>query len=146
MNKGVIARFHDESYLNKYLLDKEPHIVGNEYTYYPATIYKGNFKAELIDKATIFGHDKLFDIRDEYFQADLSFLLDENGKFNRLGIISMAGGLGNQLFIVYIGILFLSSRSLNSFIHLTISKLSLKIVVLYCRILYLCISKHCKLC
>ena len=100
LHNGIIARFHDESYLNRYLIDKNPLTIDNEYAYYPATTYKGNYKAELIDKAAFFGRDKLFDIRDKYFQANYSFLLNNNGEFNYLGVVQMSGGLGNQLFIL----------------------------------------------
>lgn len=63
LGKGIIARFHDESYLNKYLINKEPYIVNNKYAYYPGTNYKGKIKAELIDKASFFGKEKLYDSR-----------------------------------------------------------------------------------
>ena len=60
--------------LNKYLMGKTPPIITNEYAYYSASIYKGNYKAELIDKTTFFEHDKLFDIRDKCFkEIDVHF-------------------------------------------------------------------------
>ncbi len=99
LKKGIIARFHDESYLNKYLIDKTPHIINNKYAYYPQTTYKGEYKAELIDKTSFWGKKKTTEIRKNYFSYDYSFLFKMDAKFNKLGVVKMQGGLGNQMFI-----------------------------------------------
>ncbi|WP_352422611.1 alpha-1,2-fucosyltransferase [Proteiniphilum sp.] len=97
LKKGVVAKFHDESYLNKYLINKKPHILNDEYAYYPQSTYSGKYKAELIDKTTFFGEEKIYEIRNKYF--DYSFLFTADTGLKKLAIISMWGGLGNQMFI-----------------------------------------------
>lgn len=49
LTKGVIARFHDESYVNKYLLNRSPKRLDEEYAYHQIWPYKGIYRAVFLN-------------------------------------------------------------------------------------------------
>lgn len=55
MSNGIIARYHDESYLNCYLQDAVPLVLSDVYGYSDFTQYNGEYKAELINKNLFLG-------------------------------------------------------------------------------------------
>lgn len=55
LDKGIIARFHDESYLNKYLLECSPKRVDEEYAYHQIWEYEGEYKAVFLDQYEYLG-------------------------------------------------------------------------------------------
>lgn len=55
MSYGIIARYHDESYLNCYLQDAEPLVLSDVYGYSDFTQYNGEYKAELVNKNLFLG-------------------------------------------------------------------------------------------
>ena len=80
LSKNIIATWHDESHLNKYILDKKPLIMPINYMYPKAAkwlakdnIYDKNIKMELREKVNYGGH---------YYLRGLTDI--KNTKFNKL--------------------------------------------------------------
>lgn len=59
LDKGIIARFHDESYLNKYLIDKAPRIVNEKIAYHNIWKYDGLYNGLFLDKEQSLGQDRM---------------------------------------------------------------------------------------
>lgn len=97
-SKKVIARFHDESYINRYLLDKNPKVLNDEYALQHIWPYYGPYKAIVRNKEEVLGTQTLGQLKDVYTDTSLSFLLDEHLCFRSGGIVNLFGGLGNQMF------------------------------------------------
>ncbi len=57
--QGIIACHHDESYLNRYLLNSSPRIINDKYGYCSYSPYRGEYKAEFLDKDAFLGVDVL---------------------------------------------------------------------------------------
>lgn len=97
LNRKIIARWHDESYLNRYLSEYDPYILNEAYGYADTSGYSGPYKAILLDKETYLGC-KLNDFKPLPMDNSLSFLLDDHLQFRKIGIVKFSGGLGNQMF------------------------------------------------
>lgn len=96
--KKVIARFHDESYINRYLLARHPKVLNDQYAFQDIWPYEGEYKAIILNKEAVVGEEGLRDVKQNYVDPALAFLLDEKLKFVPVGIVKVFGGLGNQLF------------------------------------------------
>lgn len=96
--KKIVARFHDESYINRYLLDKNPKVLNDEYALQHIWPYHGPYKAIVRNKEEVLGTQTLGQLKDVYTDTSLSFLLDEHLCFRPGGIVNLYGGLGNQMF------------------------------------------------
>lgn len=96
--KKVIARFHDESYINRYLLTQHPKVLDDKYAFQDIWPYEGKYKAIVLNKGEIIKANDLQDTKQNYVDPSLSFLLNDELKFIPVGIIKLFGGLGNQMF------------------------------------------------
>ena len=96
--KKIVARFHDESYINRYLLDKNPKVLNDEYALQHIWPYHGPYKAVIRNKEEVLGTHVLGQLKDVYTDTSLSFLLDGHLRFRPGGIVNLYGGLGNQMF------------------------------------------------
>nr|WP_302829740.1 alpha-1,2-fucosyltransferase [uncultured Bacteroides sp.] len=81
LSNGIIARYHDESYLNCYLQDANPLVLNDIYGYSDFSPYRGEYKVELINKNHFLGIGLL----------DARSLLPA-------GQVKLQGGLGEQMF------------------------------------------------
>lgn len=97
LNNKIIALWHDESYLNKYLSNYTPRVLNEMYGYAEFTKYYQKYKAILLDKNSYLG-SKLDNFKQLSIDNSLSFLLDDNLQPKKIGIVNFAGGLGNQMF------------------------------------------------
>lgn len=97
-NKKIVARFHDESYINRYMLDKNPKVLNDEYALQHIWPYHGSHKAVVRNKEEVLGTHVLGQQKEVYTDISLSFLLDEHLCFRPGGIVNLYGGLGNQMF------------------------------------------------
>lgn len=97
-NRKIIARFHDESYINRYMLDKQPKVLNDEYALQHIWPYHGPHKAIIRNKEELLGTHVLGRLKEVYTDTSLSFLLDEHLCFRPGGIVNLYGGLGNQMF------------------------------------------------
>ena len=93
-----MARFHDESYINRYMLDKKPKVLNDGYALQHIWPYHGPHKAVVRNKEEVLGIHVLGRLKEVYTDTSLSFLLDEHLCFRPGGIVNLYGGLGNQMF------------------------------------------------
>lgn len=98
LRNRIVARFHDESYLNRYLLDRHPRTVDEVYAKPSFFEYSGPYKAILLAKETYLGYDRLRQVKGADMDGSLSFLLDDTLRIVPIGIVALSGRLGDQLF------------------------------------------------
>lgn len=109
LGKKIIARWHDESYINLYLLKLNPKILDETFALAEEASNMQFHKAILLNKKKYLGH-KFNEIKDLSINNSLSFLLDQNFNIKKIGIIRMKGRLGNQLF-QYAYLLFMRKKT-----------------------------------
>lgn len=97
LENKIIARWHDESYLNRYLRDYTPRTLNDAYGYTSFFQSPCSYKAILIEKSTYLG-DKLNETKDLSVDNSLSFLMDAELRPQKIGVVRFDGGLGNQMF------------------------------------------------
>lgn len=97
LDNKIISLWHDESYLNKYLSNYNPRILDEEYGYADCLGYLPSYKAYFIDKDIYLGN-KLSEFKQLSIDNSLSFLLNKRLEIRKIGIVRLAGGLGNQMF------------------------------------------------
>lgn len=97
-NRIIVAYFHDESYINRYMLDKKPKVLNDEYALQHIWPYHGSHKAVVRNEEEMLGTHVLGRLKEVYANASLSFLLDDHLCFHPGGIVNLYGGLGNQMF------------------------------------------------
>ena len=95
--RKVIARWHDESYVNRYLLDKNPKLLDETYAFVEGMMPFRPHKMMILDKKKYLGK-KLEQFKDLSIDNSLSFLLDDNLEPRKMGIVHGQGRLGNQMF------------------------------------------------
>jgi glycosyltransferase involved in cell wall biosynthesis len=97
LKKGIVAKTHDESYLNRYLIDIPPKIIdmvfGTPEGWAPVEQCKGIF----YNKDKLFGKEKIHQLR-EPFELHLPYLYGEKYEIAPLSIVETGGGLGTQMF------------------------------------------------
>lgn len=71
LSKGVIARHHDESYLNKYLLNKNPRTIDETYAFSYWCNSQCKYKAVLLTKEEFIGQ-KIDKIKNKYIENSVS--------------------------------------------------------------------------
>lgn len=94
----IIALNHDESYLNRYLMNRSPKILGTEYAKPQEWDTPGECKAFLADKNSISEMRNTVYRKEIYLSPELHYLLDEEKKLSPVHIVKLFGGLGNQMF------------------------------------------------
>lgn len=109
LRKKIIAVYHDESYLNRYLLNCHPRKLNEVYGNSSFLNYSGYFKAILLQKESYLDANKLWEVKGAAMDNSLSFLLDDQLQINPIGIVSFSGRLGNQMF-QYAYLLYLRSK------------------------------------
>lgn len=97
LNNKIIARWHDESYLNRYLTGYRPRILNETYGYGGPPDSSRTYKALLLDKKTYLGN-RLNEFKQLSVDNSLSFLLDDQLQLRKIGMVRFVGGLGNQMF------------------------------------------------
>ena len=97
LSRKVIARWHDESYVNRYLLDKNPKLLDETYAFVEEMMPFRPHKMVVLDKKKYLGK-KLEQFKDLSIDNSLSFLLDDNLEPRKMGIVHGQGRLGNQMF------------------------------------------------
>lgn len=96
LNRKIIAKWHDESYVNRYLLDLHPRIVNETYGYADYMPYRP-YKAILLNKERYLGAEFL-KFKDLSIDNSLSFLLDDNLQPHKMAIVNLSGELGEQMY------------------------------------------------
>lgn len=109
LKRKVIARWHDESYINRYLLDKNPKLLDETYAFAEEVMPYRPHKMILLDKRKYLGEDWI-QFKDLSIDNSISFLLDENLKPRKIGIVHGQGRLGNQMF-QYAYLLYLKKKT-----------------------------------
>lgn len=109
LSKKIIALYHDESYLNRYLLSYHPRKLNEVYGNSCFLNYSGYFKAILLQKESYLGGNRLWEVKGAAMDNSLSFLLDDKLQVNPVGVVSFSGRLGNQMF-QYAYLLYLRSK------------------------------------
>lgn len=111
LKRKIIARWHDESYVNRYLKDRNPRILNETYAYVEGLTKPCHYKNIVLDKRHYLG-EKLETFKDLSIDNSVSFLLDDALKIHKMGIVKLQGGLGNQMF-QYTFMLYLRKRQGN---------------------------------
>ena len=96
LSRKVIAKWHDESYVNRYLLNLHPRIINETYGYADYMPHRP-YKAILLDKKKYLG-ERFEKFKDLSIDNSLSFLLDENLNPQKIAIVRIGGTLYEQLF------------------------------------------------
>lgn len=96
--RDIIALNHDESYLNRYLINRSPKILGTEYAKPQEWDTPREYKGVFIDKNSLSEMRRIVYQKEVYLCPELHYLLDEKKKIYSVHIIKLFGGLGNQMF------------------------------------------------
>lgn len=88
--------WHDESYLNKYLLEYNPKIIGTKYC--KPEEFDGPCKAILRSKSEILGKENVDLLKKVFVNPHMSYLYDDNLQIKSLHLVECIGRLGNQMF------------------------------------------------
>lgn len=97
LSKKIIARWHDESYVNKYLSNYNPRILNETYAFVEEHMEFRPHKNIVLDKKKYLG-EKLDNYKDLSIDNTISFLLDEKLNIHKIGVVKTQGRLGNQMF------------------------------------------------
>lgn len=105
LSKGVIARHHDESYLNKYLLDKSPKMLDETYAFSYWCNPRCKYKAVLLTKEHFFGIERFNLIKSKNIedstppiQKSIDKILSTYEKRTNLGLFEGKMGIAILLF------------------------------------------------
>jgi hypothetical protein len=98
LKKGIIARYHDESYLNRYLLDYHPKVLDTVYAKPEEWKYPENCKAVFFNKNRLFGQSTVSQIRMPFYDSRLSYLYNDKYEIIPFSIFNISGEIGIQMF------------------------------------------------
>lgn len=96
LSNGLMALWHDESYLNKYLLGCHPKVISM--TYCKLEEFDGASKAILRDKNKILGKTNVDRLKQVFTNPFLSYLRDKELQIKPFHWIERMERLGNQMF------------------------------------------------
>ncbi|MCM0717987.1 alpha-1,2-fucosyltransferase [Parabacteroides sp. W1-Q-101] len=96
LSNGIMALWHDESYLNKYLLERHPKVISMAYC--KPEEFDGASKAILRDKNKILGKTNIDRLKQVFTNPSLSYLRDKKLQIKPCHWIERMGRLGNQMF------------------------------------------------
>lgn len=122
--KKLIPRFHDESYVNRYLIDRNPKVIGTQYATAEQWNPDESVKGILLDKDKWFSANDIENMKAIHSESSLSFLVGQNLESQPISLVNLRGGLGNQMF-QYALLLQLQRRFPNRRFYLNIDVLSL---------------------
>lgn len=111
LSDSIMALWCDESYLNKYLLERNPKVIGTIYC--KPEEFEGPCKAILRDKNKIFGKENIDRLKQAFINPALSYLRDKELQIKPLYWVERMGRLGNQMF-QYAFLLGLKSTNSNN--------------------------------
>lgn len=120
----LIPRFHDESYVNRYLLERTPKVISTIYATAEQWNPSADAKGIVLDKDKWFSANDIENMKALHAEKSLSFLIEDNLQAQPIGIINLKGGLGNQMF-QYALLLQLRNRFPNRRFYLNNSTLPL---------------------
>ena len=109
LDKKIVACYHDESYLNYYLVNFHPRILNDVYGKTISLDDSEGYKAILLDKEKYLGRKQLYELKGAELDNSLSFLLSNDLLIKPVGVVTFAGRLGNQMF-QYAFYLYLQSK------------------------------------
>lgn len=95
-SNDIMALWQDESYLNKYLLERNPKVIDTIYCK-PEEL-EGSCKAILRDKNKIFGKENIDWLKLVFTNSFMSYLRDKELQIKPLYLVECFGRLGNQMF------------------------------------------------
>lgn len=96
--KGIVAKNHDESYLNKYLAGHRPKRVSTFHSRPEEWDIPVNCKAIFREKNHVLGKENVTQLKSAFLNHSMSWLYDKDFKLNPVHIVDAVGGLGNQMF------------------------------------------------
>lgn len=96
--RRLIPRFHDESYVNRYLLERTSKVIGTKYATAEQWNPSADAKGVVLDKDKWFSVNDIENMKALHTEASLSFLIEDNLKAQPIGVMNLKGGLGNQMF------------------------------------------------
>lgn len=96
LSNGILPVWHDESYLNKYLLEYNPKIIGTKYC--KPEEFDGPCKAILRSKSEILGKENVDLLKKVFVNPHMSYLYDDKLQIKSLHLVECIGRLGNQMF------------------------------------------------
>lgn len=96
LSNGIMALWHDESYLNKYLLERNPRIISMAYC--KPEEFGGASRAILRDKNKIFGKTSMDRLKQVFTNPSMSYMRDKKLQIKPFHYIERMGRLGNQMF------------------------------------------------
>ncbi|MCL3853724.1 alpha-1,2-fucosyltransferase [Parabacteroides sp. GYB001] len=96
LSNGIMAVWHDESYLNKYLLERNPRVIGTMFC--KPEEFEGACRAILRDKNKIFGKGNVDLLKQVFINPFMSYLRDKEMQIRPLHLVERFGRLGNQMF------------------------------------------------
>lgn len=97
LSKKIIARWHDESYVNKYLKDRNPRVLNETYAFVEEIMPYRPHKNIVLEKKKYLGK-RLDEYKDLSIDNSVSFMLDDDLNLHKIGIVKTQGRLGNQMF------------------------------------------------
>lgn len=95
-SNDIMPLWHDESYLNKFLLERNPRVIGTKYC--KPEEFEGSCKAILRDKNKIFGRENITRLKLVYTNPFMSYLRGKGMQIKPLHLVERFGRLGNQMF------------------------------------------------
>ncbi len=100
LGKRIIAKWHDESYVNKYLLERNPKVLNSTHGASLPWATKCNIKSKVLfpNKADVLGLSVLRKIKECYLDSDLHFMICDDFIARPIAYVNVEGNLATSLF------------------------------------------------